>query len=233
MRIGIIAEGRGDLAVLSNILRGWLGIDSEYIRFLRPENRLDETDLHEMSQRQFSNWQLVKQECLDGTLLEDFLNSPIDEERRVVIHIDTAEAELPGYDVRRPPDSAPHSATELHKRVAAKLDEWLAGRGKGRIRHAIAVEETEAWTLTLYVEKETSTYRDPKKALERTRESTNRLPEKQRKRLRQLKSSDTYTYHDELSREFRKRRTLKDCATHNHSLRLFLEVLSQDVEQSG
>ncbi|WP_309896593.1 hypothetical protein [Archangium sp.] len=230
MRIGIIAEGRGDLAVLSNILRGWLGIDSEYIRFLRPENRLDETDLHEMSQRQFSNWGLVKQECLDGTLLEDFLNSPIDEERRVVIHIDTAEAELPGYDVRRHPDS---DATELHKRVAAKLDEWLAGRGKGRIRHAIAVEETEAWTLTLYVEKETSTYRDPKKALERTLQSTNRLSEKQRKSLRQLKGSDAYKYQDELSREFRKRRTLKDCATRNHSLRLFLEALSQDVEQSG
>ena len=159
MRIGIIAEGRGDLAVLSNILRGWLGIDSEYIRFLRPENRLDETDLHEMSQGQFSNWGLVKQECLDGTLLEDFLNSPIDEERRVVIHLDTAEAELPGYDVRRPSDSEPNYATELHKRVAAKLDEWLAGRGAGRIRHALAVEETEAWTLTLYVEKETSVRR--------------------------------------------------------------------------
>lgn len=232
MRIGIIAEGRGDLAVISNILKGWLGIDSEFIQPLRPENRLDETDLHEMSSNQFSNWELVKQECIDGPLLEEFLNSPIDEERRVVVHIDTAEAERAGYEVRRPPVTEPNYATELHKRVAAKLDEWLAGRGAGRVRYAIAVEETEAWILTLYLEKETSAYKDPKKALDRTRDSTSRLSEKQRKSLRQLEGSDTFKYHDELSRDFRKRRTLQDCATRNQSLRLFLEALSRDVERS-
>jgi hypothetical protein len=44
MRIGVIAEGRGDLAVLTNIFKGQLGLDSEDIQYLRPEYSLDETE---------------------------------------------------------------------------------------------------------------------------------------------------------------------------------------------
>jgi hypothetical protein len=230
MRIGIIAEGRGDLAVITNILKGWLGIEFEFIQFLRPEYALDETDRYEMSKAQHSNWELVKQECTEGPLLDDFLNSPIDEERRVVIHIDTAEAELPGYGVSRPPSGRGYAA-ELHKRVSTKLDAWLKGRGTGRIRYAIAVEETEAWLLTLYLDKETSTSRNPKNALERELNQSNRHSRAERKQLFQLKDGNAYAFHDKLSRDFRKRRTLEDCATRNPSLRLFLEALSQDAEQ--
>jgi hypothetical protein len=225
MRIGIIAEGRGDLAVISNILRGRLGIDFEDIQFLRPRYTLDETDLHAMPEEQFSNWGLVKKECTTGSLLEEFLNSPIDEERLVVIHLDTAEAELPGYDVTRPSGSTRDSAIELHRRVAAKLDEWLSGRKPDQFRYAIAIEETEAWILTLYQKKETSTARDPKKAL--IKELNQRHSDKERRQLSQMKA---YEHHDKLSRDFRKRRTLEDCATRNHSLRLFLESLASTEE---
>ncbi|MFY0580431.1 hypothetical protein ACN28S_44885 [Cystobacter fuscus] len=224
MRIGIIAEGRGDLAVISNILRG-LGIDFEDIQFLRPQYALDETDLHAMSEEQFSNWGLVKKECTTGSLLEEFLDSPIEEERLVVIHIDTAEAGLPGYDVTRPPGSTKDSAIELRRRVAAKLDEWLSGRKSDQFRYAIAVEETEAWILTLYQKKETSTARDPKKALQK--ELNQRHSDKERKQLSQMRA---YEHHDKLSRDFRRRRTLEDCATRNHSLRLFLESLASNEE---
>ncbi|HEX5750792.1 MAG TPA: hypothetical protein VFZ09_31500 [Archangium sp.] len=220
MRIGIIAEGRGDLAVISNILRGRLGLDFEDIQFLRPQYALDETDLHSMSEEQFSNWGLVKQECKTGSLLEEFLNSPIDEERLVVIHIDTAEAEMAGYDVTRPSGSTGDSSIELHRRVAAKLDEWLSGRKSDPFRYAIAIEETEAWILTLYQKKETSTARDPKKALKKVVDQ--RHSDKECKQLSQMRA---YEHHDKLSRGFRKRSTLEDCATRNHSLRLFLESL--------
>lgn len=225
MRIGIIAEGRGDLAVISNILRGRLGIDFEDIQFLRPQYALDETDLHAMSEEQFSNWGLVKKECSTGALLEEFLNSPIDEGRLVVIHIDTAEAELPGYDVTRPSGSTRDSVIELHRRVAAKLDEWLSGRKSDQFRYAIAVEETEAWILTLYQKKETSTARDPKKALKKA--LNQRQSDKERKQLSQMKA---YEHHDKLSRDFRKRPKLEECATRNHSLRLFLESLASNEE---
>ena len=225
MRIGVIAEGRGDLAVISNILMGRLGIDFEDIQFLRPQYSLDETDLHAMSEEQFSNWGLVKKECTTGSLLKEFLDSPIDEERLVVIHIDTAEAELPGYDVIRPSGSSRDSAIELHRRVAAKLDEWLSGRKSDQFRYAIAIEETEAWILTLYQTKETSGSRDPKKALRN--EVNQQHTDKERKQLFQMSA---YAHHDSLSRKFRKRRTLEDCARRNHSLRLFLESLESNEE---
>jgi hypothetical protein len=225
MRIGIIAEGRGDLAVISNILRGRLGIDFEDIQFLRPQFALDETDLHGMSEEQFSNWGLVKKECTTGSLLEEFLNSPIEEERLIVIHIDTAEAELSGYDVTRPSGSTQDFAIELHRRVTAKLDEWLSGRKSDQFRYAIAIEETEAWILTLYQKKETSTARDPKKALKKV--LSQHHSDKERKQLSQMRA---YEHHDWLSRDFRKRRTLEECATRNHSLRLFVESLDFNEE---
>jgi hypothetical protein len=225
MRIGIIAEGRGDLAVIANILKGRLGLDLEHVQFLRPEYASDETDLHEQSEERFSNWGHVKRECIDYARIDEFLNSPLDEERLVVIHIYTAEAELVGYDVVRPSETGQEYSIELRRRVAAKLDEWIAGRDDGRLRYAIAVEETDAWVLTIHATKETSAYRDPKRALERELNRPNRLSDKERKRLFQLQ---IYQRYDRLSQEFRKPSTLQKCATRNQSLRLFLESLTTE-----
>jgi hypothetical protein len=107
-------------------LKGWLGLDREHVQFLRPEYALNETDLHEQSDEQFGNWLHVKRACIDYTRIHEFLDTPLDEERLVVIHIDTAEAELAGYDVVRPTETGVDSAIELRKRVAAKLDEGAA-----------------------------------------------------------------------------------------------------------
>lgn len=227
MRIGIIAEGRGDLAVITNLLRGWLGLDREHVQFLRPEYALDETDLHEMAKEQRSNWLLVKRECIDYTRIREFLDTPLDEERLVVIHIDTAEAELVGFDVVRPVETGQEYAIELRKRVATKLDEWIGGRGTEHLRYAIAVEETDAWILTIGSKKETSTYRDPKKQLDRELNRPNRMSDKKRKSFFQLNVYDRY---DELSQDFRKRRTLLTCAKRNQSLRLFLESLAVEED---
>ena len=220
MRIGIIAEGRGDLAVISNILRGRLGIESEHIQFLRPEYNLDETDLHTLSEEQHSNWEVVKQECVDCTRLQDFLESPLDEERLVVIHIDTDQVEHPNFGVKRPQGKGEEYVLRLRQLVASKLKEWLAGRGAKRTRYAIAVEETDAWVLTLYSAKDTSALPNAKERLKR--ELNRRYPEATRKRLFLY---TTFDHYDELSRDFRKDKKLRECATRNHSLRLFLESL--------
>ena len=51
----------------------------------------------------FSNWTLVKKECEEKIAIEDFLSDGFfDDERIVVLHLDTAECELNGYDVERP-----------------------------------------------------------------------------------------------------------------------------------
>lgn len=228
MRIGIIAEGRGDLAVIKNILKGWLGLDLEHVQFLRPEYSLDETDLHEQDEEKFSNWGHVKRECIDYARIHEFLDTPLDEERLVIIHIDTAEAELAGYDVVRPAGKGHDAAIELRRRVAAKLDDWIGRRSTQHLRYAIAVEETDAWILALYSTKETSTHRDPKQVL--ARELNRQLSDKERKRLFQLKAFDRY---DKLSQSFRKRSALQASAKRNQSLRQFLESLPADEAQSG
>lgn len=226
MRIGIIAEGRGDLAVITNVLKGCLGLDREHVQFLRPEYALDETDLHTQAEEKYSNWGTVKRECVEYSRIEEFLESPVDEARLVVIHIDTAECELPGYDVQRPEGKAsPELSAELYKRVAAKLDEWLAGRGAGLLRYAIAVEETDAWILTLYSKKETSTYRNVKETLQWALDRSSALTDKERKKDSQRKTFERYEHR---SRPFRKRSQLQDCMRRNVSLRLFVESLAQE-----
>jgi hypothetical protein len=223
MRIGIIAEGPGDLAVITNILKGWLNLDSEHIQFLRPEYNQDETDLHAQPETRFSNWEIVKGECLSYSRIDEFLTSPLDEERLVVIHIDAAECERSNYGVSRPKTQpgAEH-AEELRDRIAAKLGEWLGGRDDKRLRYAIAVEETDAWLLTLDWRKETSTSRDPKKALQQELHRSNRFSAKDLKRLFQQAAFHQY---DELSKPLRKRKSLQDCQRWNKSLQLFLESL--------
>ena len=100
MFIGIIAEGKSDLAVITNILKGKLGADGSEVQYLQPELDYDETDLHKMSVEQFSNWALVRETCIQKRKLSDFFS--IDEERFIIIQIDTAEAGEIHYDVERP-----------------------------------------------------------------------------------------------------------------------------------
>lgn len=44
MYIGIIAEGKGDLAVITNILKGKLSVDKSDVEYLQPELDFDETE---------------------------------------------------------------------------------------------------------------------------------------------------------------------------------------------
>jgi len=88
LEIGIIAEGKGDCAVLSNLLTGILDIEEEDIRFLRPEFNLDNTDkaaYEAMSANEFSSWTLVKKDCEEQFKFKTFLDSAIDEERYIII----------------------------------------------------------------------------------------------------------------------------------------------------
>lgn len=48
MTVGIIAEGRGDHAVLTNILKGEIHLDGSEIQYMLPDFYFDQTDLHTM-----------------------------------------------------------------------------------------------------------------------------------------------------------------------------------------
>ena len=87
MRIGIIAEGRADIAVIKAVVKAITGIDGSDMYAIRPKEILDETDGEELK---FSNWELVLQSCNNEQLLVPFFEA-IDDEAILVVHIDTAE----------------------------------------------------------------------------------------------------------------------------------------------
>ena len=219
MRVGIIAEGRFDVAVVQNILKGALGLDREFTQPLRPELYADETDLHADPDR-FSNWALVKRECEDGAKIDDFTGSPIDDGPRfVVVHIDAAESPL--YGVDRPQDRAGEDITALIARIRGTVTGWL-GERDGHVCPAIAVEETDACVLALHV-KDGTTDRLPnvKERLQR------RLQEVlQGTRERQiLRDQDSHRRGLELSRDLRRRKALERCCARSESLRAFVAAL--------
>lgn len=225
MRVGIIAEGRADLAVLLNILKGRLGVDRSEVQLLRPEYYQDETDLHEHREAQHSNWELVRRECLEREKIRDFLDSPVDEHRFVVIQIDTAEAELPSYDVARPPRSDADYVATMRERVVATMNGWLEGEFVEHIRHAVAVDETDAWVLTVLCPEvpETGALVNPKHRL--LKAVNDSLSPKERARHFQRSTFDQYA---ELTRPLRKRKTLDAHAARNASLRGFVASLQPD-----
>ena len=50
MRLGIIAEGKADIAVIKAVLKALKGIDGSDVVQLRPSEQFDETDLNEIQQ---------------------------------------------------------------------------------------------------------------------------------------------------------------------------------------
>lgn len=220
MRVGLVTEGRGDLAVLVNILKGKLGLNFEDIQFIRPEYDMDETDVHDQAEALRGGWGRVKRECVERGRIREFVENAIDEDILVVIQIDTAEAHEQGYDVERPRRDDPDYAEVLRRRVVERINGWLEGEGVERVRHAVAVEETEAWVLTIFSTKDTATHGDPKKQLLTLVNKT--MSDGDRKRHFQLKE---YAQADALSRPFRKLRELERFAGRNRSLWLFVDSL--------
>ena len=240
MKVGIVAEGPADIAVIRNILKGKLGVEVKDTQTLRPRLNEDTTDLAErraapfrpQAPEEYSNWSLVLEECRARGKIEDFLLNPIAGERLVVIHIDTAEAHLPGYDIDRPDRKVHDYGDRLRALVAAKLDALLGPELIAGIRYAIAIEETEAWVLTIHEDqddRDTGARLDPKKRLRfvldgkaskgKTREK------KSREEGRGTKKSE-YELYEEWSIEFREGDQLEACAERNRSLRLFVDSLT-------
>ncbi len=98
MRLGIIAEGKADIAVIKAVLKALKGIDGSDVVQLRPSEQFDETDLNEMN---FSNWNLVLKSCEDISLLQSFFDVLADD-ALLVVQIDTAERGEAGYDINEP-----------------------------------------------------------------------------------------------------------------------------------
>lgn len=150
MRIGIIAEGHADVAIVKGILKALTGLDMSDIQSIRPTETMDETDNAEL---QFSNWGLVLESCQNDTLLESFFEV-LDDEALLVIHVDTAERGDVGFGVLEPqrtghPDWKEYSQ-QVHANVKEKIKSLVPERFREKVAYAIAVEETDAWLIPLF-----------------------------------------------------------------------------------
>lgn len=246
MKVGVVAEGPSDVAVLLNVLHGKLGVERRDIVPIRPELTTDETDLSAKrkaggykapSKKSFSNWQIVLEECQSRTSLTDFVDSPIDEPRLLVVQIDSAEAHLPGFDVDRPDQGSKDYVEEMRARVVAKLSSLLGEDLAAQTRFAVAVEEIDAWVLTLYTTSEdpdTGLVKNPKRKLEFLLSSPKAAREKPRSPSPRKASRDQdrptkrtqFDLYDELSAPLREADTLATSAARNKSLRLFVDSLA-------
>jgi hypothetical protein len=222
MRVGLIAEGRSDLAVLRNIVSGWLAVDLDAVKFIVPEYDLDESDRHEMTDAQRSNWLRVRDECVESARVREFLELHADDAPIVLVQIDTAEASEKGYDVERPSADDVNFTETLRARTLERIKSWLPPDLHERVRYAITIEETDAWVLTLILREDTSRLPRPKERLKRELNRPGSVIERDRKRFFQFTA---FKQADILTKDFRKRRILTDCATRNGSLHAFLEEL--------
>ncbi len=226
MKAGIIAEGAGDAAVVTNILKGKLGLQRSDIIYLTPDLDFDETDLSLMRPEQFSTWSVVRQKCCDDLFLTRFFEG-IDDNRILVVHIDAAERFEKNYEVLEPKRSeADDYPVEVRRNIEAKIREWTRGSYSNKIVCAIAVEETDAWLLTIYLplQTETALLANPKERLNKELNKPNLLTDKERKKLF---SQSIFNRYLQLSEPFRKLKELNKLSEKNASLLMFCEDLEK------
>ena len=233
MEIGIIAEGKGDCAVLQNILMGiFEDLDAEDIRFLRPEFITDNTDksaYQNMTAEQFGSWTLVKKDCETQHPFINFLDSPIAGEKYIVIQIDTAECEEVGYDVERPAKTDVDYCEKLRNNVVDKINEWLQNNWQDEIFYAICIEEMEAWIHTLYENKDTSKPLNAKETFQKFLNKKRRINKKLDKQMNKLNQKPEFNKAQFLSKDFKKITSKKGqkVLENNESLKAF--ILSLDA----
>lgn len=226
MRLGIIAEGKADIAVIKAVVKTLIGIDSSDIVQLRPSEQLDETDLNEMN---FSNWNLVLKSCEDNCLLGAFFDILADD-ALLVVQIDTAERGEVGFDINAPLRTKDLDWKEycvcLREAVKNKISNIIPEAYRDKVAYAIAIEETDAWLIPLFdgACNETAQYANPKEHLHYL---ISRIDGKKRKKyIDTSKNNLDYNY---ISKGIRK--GLRICRQKSKSLDLFcldLEVKSNN-----
>jgi hypothetical protein len=220
MRIGIIAEGVSDLAVIRNILKAVFDIDRSDIQHIRPEDSYDETDLAQksppqMSQKEFGSWTLVKKECESATEINNFFEI-IADSRYLVIHLDADTRQ--DFGVFEPDNlSDKKDMSMLRQNIIAAVKSWLPSPDNPNIIYAIAIQAIESWVLTLFLDdKETGLLLNPKKRLEyqiKTKYSD--------KELLKINSLSAYDRFLAISKDFAKKKKVTLCLERNQSLKDF------------
>ena len=229
MNIGIIAEGNADLAVIENIL-ATRGIDSSQIIALRPELRVDEYDRNNpniQNERTFGSWTNVMKDCKDKerAVFEKFFF--IETNKHIIIQLDTAETDK--YEVSRPLNNKKDETyfTQLRQNVINKISEWLENNYQEQLIYAIAIEEIDAWVLTIYTNGRTDNITDPKSKLRYI--LTNEFGIKKNKKTPMFDYYYTLTEPFSWKKSKKGKNNINDAALLNYSLLEFINDIDKII----
>jgi hypothetical protein len=224
MTIGIIAEGVTDLMVIRNILYAY-GIEKNQIRFIRPNLSEDATDRAKkaptenisMKGDEFGSWTLVIKECTEQHNINIFFNNIIEDDKILIIQIDSDECSKYGVQEVIPINSL-ESIEMQRNRIIDKLNILLNNLNKDKIIHAVCIRNIEAWILAMEKynpqKKETSYYPDPKTRLKETGD-------------RNLRIKSQKEAYEVISNPLTKLKKLIHSTKYNYSLKLFCEDINQ------
>lgn len=219
MKIGIIAEGTTDQAVLKNIFKG-LKYDSSDLTYLRPDLSMDETDkqYHKKNNTDtFGGLEYVKQDCLERTKLDKFFM--IADNQYIIIQLDTLEINQVELHIQKPKKqnnsnnilNLKYYAEKVRESAINLINQWLQHHYQDKLFYAICTEEMEAWLLTIYDKniKETTQAADPKAKLQHI--------------LKGKLLNGEQSCYIEISKPFRKHKNLLTYCQSNESLKLFVD----------
>jgi hypothetical protein len=223
MKVGIIAEGWDDCGVIFNLIDKLIPIDSyDDIKFIRPKR--DATDGDDAA---FSNWSMVRQECIEKTELNKFLSLFPNEPKLLIVHIDTAECEDYGvFRPRKDNKELKKYSFDLRNLVIMQINGWL-GLNEFDVSYAVAIEEIEAWIIALLDDSlilDSSSINDSKNQLEIRLKTY--MNSKSFKLYRSVKSNQgAFKASNFLSGRLTKNKELLKAENRNHSLHLFCKEL--------
>jgi hypothetical protein len=226
MVIGIIAEGTEDQAVIKNIIKGISkSLDLEIdVRSIRPDLKQDETDKYQ-NQQTIGTFQGVKNACIgiDGER-EDFEKFFfLEDSVFMTLQLDTAEIENQDFKFIRPnKNNNLNYSTELRNKVIELIDGWLENNYKNELLYAIAIEELEAWCLTIYEKKDSSISANPKNQLMRILSKKN---------IKIDGNNRANSFEQKVTKEFRKFKKLNEFMLYNKSLETFVNEVLEQLKQ--
>ncbi len=223
-RIGIISEGIEDQGVIISILKTF-GFDNSDIIPIRPYLSKDATDLN-APDRTIGTFQGVKNACLgingEREELDEFFF--VANNKNIIVHVDTAEIETHDFPFKRPVKAGnANYSTEMRSSLIEVIKGWLGDEYDDEIIYAIAIEEIEAWVLTAFETKDTSSIGDSKGKLGKILSRKNLTY----KKLKLNPAKQKKEYFEAITKElkFHKPKNLKKHCTKNRSLSDFVSEL--------
>jgi hypothetical protein len=230
IKIGILAEGKADQFVLRNILYA-LGFEKNQIKLLRPELDQDESQTkstkfnnqdggnknneniknNESNEREFGSWTNVKKDCESGEPFMDFLDNQLDEQKYIIVQLDTDTCSQYGVQEVFNPKTHEDFGV-IRQRVIDKINEWLKNEYSENLFYAICIRQMDAWVLTLYAnknDKDTGLISSPKNILGSLKAYQDVKSYKQIG-LRYEKLSINFSNHKKLNQALEYNQSLKD-----------------------